>query len=31
MENKHQPYDLAQMQSLSLSAKIRMTQLRIKN
>lgn len=29
MENKHQPYDLAQMQSLSLQAKIRMTQMRI--
>lgn len=30
MENKHQPYDLAQMQSLPLKYKIRMTQERIK-
>lgn len=30
MENKHQSYDLAQMQSLSLSAKIIMTEQRIK-
>ena len=30
MENKHQSYDLAQMQSLPLESKIRMTQMRIK-
>lgn len=30
-ENKHNPWDLAQMQSLPLSAKIRMTQQRVKN
>lgn len=30
MENKHSSYDLAQMQSLPLSAKIRMTEQRIK-
>src|SRR5574344_1631947 len=30
MENKHTQYDLAQMQSLPLSAKIRMTEQRIK-
>lgn len=30
MTNKHQPHDLAQMQSLSLDAKIRMTQRRIR-
>ena len=30
MENKHQRYDLAQMQSLPLSAKIIMTEQRIK-
>ena len=30
MEYKHQPYDLAQMQSLPLEAKIRMTQDRIR-
>ena len=30
MENKHQAYDLAQMQSLPLEAKIRMTKERIK-
>ena len=30
MENKHQSYDLAQMQSLPLSAKIIMTEQRIK-
>ena len=30
MENKHQPYDLAQMQSLSLRSKIRMTEERVK-
>lgn len=30
MENKHQPWDLPQMQSLPLSAKIRMTQDRIR-
>lgn len=29
MENRHQPYDLAQMQSLPLEAKIRMTKERI--
>lgn len=28
-ENRHQPYDLKQMQSLPLEAKIRMTQERI--
>lgn len=31
MEYKHQPWDLAQMQSLPLEAKIRMTQERIRN
>ena len=31
MENKHNSYDLAQMQSLPLSAKIRMTQQRIRD
>ena len=30
MKNKHQSYDLAQMQSLPLSAKIIMTEQRIK-
>lgn len=30
MENKHTPYDLAQMQSLPLEAKIRMTKMRIR-
>jgi 3'-phosphoadenosine 5'-phosphosulfate sulfotransferase (PAPS reductase)/FAD synthetase len=30
MENKHTPYDLAQMQSLPLEAKIRMTKTRIR-
>ena len=30
MENKHQSYDLAQMQSLPLDAKIRMTERRIR-
>lgn len=30
MENKHNAWDLAQMQSLSLDAKIRMTQYRIR-
>ena len=30
-ENKHQPYDLAQMQSLPLSAKILMSQQRIRD
>ena len=30
MSNKHMPYDLAQMQSLPLEAKIRMTQQRIR-
>ena len=31
MDNKHSQYDLAQMQSLPLSAKIRMTQQRIRD
>ena len=31
MENKHSQYDLAQMQSLPLSAKVRMTQQRIRD
>ena len=31
MENKHQSYDLAQMQSLPLDAKIRMTERRIRD
>lgn len=31
MENKHEAYELAQMQSLSLDAKIRMTQRRIRD
>ena len=30
MENKHQSYDLAQMQSLPLDVKIRMTERRIR-
>ena len=30
MENKHQSYDLAQMQSLPLTAKIIMTQQRVR-
>lgn len=29
MENRHQPWDLAQMQSLPLEAKVRMTKMRI--